>query len=254
MRWISSLAAASVVVVASTAAHAISIGVNFSGGGNASSPAVNLAPGETAGVVPQSNFNNVAGGTGSGLALVDNTGAATGMVLAYTAGGTYSSIGGLAIAPTSGDEKLNTGFIFGNANVTVTGIPFTTYDVYVYELNDAAGRVETTTLVAPAVAQGPFFGSSAAPADAGHVDQNAATAYVYNQALATVVASPTANADYVRFTNLSGSTMTFTTSAPGNGYLNGFQIVQVVPEPAGAALLATGAAFLAGRRRRRLPA
>jgi hypothetical protein len=250
MRWISSLAAASVVIAASTAAHAISVGVNFAGGGNNTSPAVNLGPGETAGVVPQSNFNNVAGGAaGSGIALVNNTGAATGMVLAYTAGGNYSAVGGLAIAPATGDEKLNTGFIFGSANVTVTGIPFTTYDVYVYELNDAAGRIETTTLVAPALAQGPFFGSSATPTDAGHVDQNAATAYVYTQAVATAVASPTPNADYVRFTNLTGSTLNFTTSATGNGFLNGFQIVQV-PEPTGLALLVIGAAFPAVRRRR----
>lgn len=253
MRWISHLAAASVLLAASTAAHAVSVGVNFSGGGNGSSPAINLAPGEAAGVVPQNNFNNIAGGTGSNLSLVDNTGAPTGMILAYTAGGTYSSIGGLAIAPTSGDEKLNTGFIFGNADVTVTGIPFTTYDVYVYELNDAAGRVETTTLVAPVLAQGPFFGSSATPTDATHVDQNAATNYVYTQAVATAVASATPNANFVRFTNLSGSTLNFTTSAPGNGYLNGFQIVQVVPEPAGAALLAAGT-FMVGARRRRLPA
>jgi len=236
------------IVGTSSGAIAAQIGVNFTGGGNGSSPAVSLVASDSAGVVPQINWNNAAGGTGTSLPLLDNTGAATAAALTYTAGGTYSSIGGAAIAPAGGDEKLNTGFVFGNGNVTVSGIPYATYDVYVYELNDAAGRVETTTLTAP-VAQGPIFGGSATPNDAGHVDQSAGTSYVYTRSTSTDTANPTANGDYVRFTNVTGPTFTFTTSATGNGYLNGFQIVQV-PEPASAGMLVTGVMGLLVVRRR----
>jgi hypothetical protein len=237
-----------VVLAAASVATASSIGVNFTGGGNGSSPAVSLLPTDTAGVVPQANYNNAPTGNGTSVPLVDNAGAPISASLTYTSGGTYSSIGGATIAPAGGDEKLNTGFIFGNASVTVSGIPYARYDLYIYELNDAAGRVETTTLTAPAAGQGPFFGAAAPPADASHVDQNAATPYQYVQAVSTVTASPTPAADYVRFSDLTGSTLTFTISAPGNGYLNGFQIVEV-PEPAGLSLIALAAAALLARRR-----
>src|SRR3954447_23575466 len=99
---IPAIAAAFVVVAAAIPARA-GIGVNFTGGGNGSSPPISLLPTDVAGVVPQANYNNFAGGTGTGLALVDNTGVASPATLTYTASGTYSSIGGATIAPAGGD-------------------------------------------------------------------------------------------------------------------------------------------------------
>jgi hypothetical protein len=230
-------------------AGAASIGVNYTGGGNNSSPAVSLASTDAAGVVPQTNYNNFAGGSGTALALIDSAGAASGATLTYGSGGTYSSIGGAAIAPADGNEKLNTGFIFGNATVTVSGVPYSRYDVYVYMLNDAAGRVETTSLTAGGPAQ-TFYGGSAAANDAGHVDQNAATPYVYTRTISTDVAVPTTAGDYVLFSGLTTPSFQFTTAATGNGYLNGFQIVQNVPEPAALGFLGLASlAALTCRRR-----
>src|SRR3954470_12629999 len=81
------------------ASNGQSIGINFTGGGNASSPAISMLPTDSAGVVPQTNFNNVAGGSGTGLSLLNGSGIATPVTLTFTAGGTYSSIGGAAITP-----------------------------------------------------------------------------------------------------------------------------------------------------------
>jgi MYXO-CTERM domain-containing protein len=165
-------------------------------------------------------------------------------------GGTYSSIGGATIAPAGGDEKLNTGFVFGNGTFTVSGVPYANYDVYVYELNDASGRVETTTLTAGGPAQ-TYYGSSATPNDSSHVDQSAGTSYVYVLSNSTNVGSPTTNGDYVQFTGLTGSTFTFTSTAPGNGYVNGFQIVPT-PEPASLGFVGVSVLALLARRQRRV--
>ena len=222
---------------------AVGIGINFTGGGNASSPAISILPTDSAGVVAQMNWNNFAGGNGTNLVLVDNTGATTGALLTFTASGTYSSIGGAGIVPADGDEKLNTGFVYGDSSFTLSNVPYAIYDVYVYHLNDASGRIETTTLAGLS-----FFGAAAVPNDATHVDQNAATSYLYTQTTSTNVTSPTAGGNFVRFQNLSGS-VTLTASAPGNGYVNGLQIVQV-PEPATIGLLGLAAVTGACTRRR----
>jgi hypothetical protein len=247
---IPAIAAAFVIVAAGIPARAASIGINFNGGGNASSPPVSLLPTDVAGVVPQANYNNFGGGSGTGLALIDSTGVASPAILTYTASGNYSSIGGAAIAPAGGDEKLNTGFVYGNGSFTVAGVPYARYDVYVYMLNDAAGRIETTSLTAGGPAQ-TFYGAAATPSDSGHVDQNAGTSYVYTQTVSTNLATPTAAGDYVLFSGLTAPSFTFTNSAPGNGYLNGFQVVENLPEPGALGLCGVTCLAALLRRRRR---
>src|SRR4051812_30285346 len=243
------VAAASMLLAASSAAHGISIGVNSSTGGNRSRLAVNLDAGESAGIVPQSKYKNIATHTGSGVAPVEENGA--GMVLAYTAGGTYRPMGGLAIATTSGDEKLSSRFVFGNDTVAATGVPFTTYDLYVNHPNDA-GQVESTSETALLLAQGSPFGSSTVPTDPSQIDQAASTTYIYTQAIATAVASAAPSAEDIRLINLSGSTLTFMPPADDNG-------LQIVPASeadgttlpaAGIAILVTAAGLLFGARSR----
>lgn len=236
----------SLVVLAALAANtfAASIGVNFEGGGNGVG-AISMASTDVAGVVPQANFNNEPGNSGTSVGLNDATGHSTTALLTYSASGTYS-VG--QASPVGGDQELNDGFIYGNGSVTVTGVPYHMYDVYVYELNDAAGRVETTTMGTTN-----YYGAAASPQDANHVSGSANT-YLYTQSVQTNVAgTPTANGDYALFANVTGGSFTFTDSAPGNGYLNGFQIVQVVPEPSSVVLVCCGAvgAFVMAIRRRR---
>jgi len=196
---------------------ATGIGVHFTGGGNGT--ADSLASTDTAGVFPIANYNNEATGTQTGVTLNDDTGTATTATLTYTSGGTWNSRN--YTPPTGdGDQELNDGFIFGNSNVTVTGIPYANYDVYIYELNDGAGRVETTTDVNTGVS---VYGSSATPGDANH-ESGTVNNYQYIAATGTTSAAPTANADFVEFSG-SSATFQFATTAPGNGYLNGIEIV-----------------------------
>lgn len=196
------------------------ISVNFNGGGQGRGADL-MNPADVAGVVPLSNFNNFDTGANSN-AVFDNTGTfpAAGTVVSYTGGGVYSSVNNTA-TPTPGDEVLNTGFVYGDTTVQVFNVPYQQYDVYVYELNDASGRVETTTLNGVS-----YYGKAATPNDANHIDGNAATPYLYTQTTSTNPNAPTTDGDYVLFKKVTGANFTFTTHAPGNGYLNGFQIVE----------------------------
>ncbi|HZL34352.1 MAG TPA: hypothetical protein VFC78_03515, partial [Tepidisphaeraceae bacterium] len=221
-----------------TAVRPTAISVNFSGGRGGP---VNLAPGDIAGVVPEPNYNNQAGGTQTAVALSDDGATANGATLTYAGGGNYAVNAAPLVSYGSPDEALNDGFVYGTTDVKVNNVPYSHFDLYAYELNDAAGRVETTTLVStPSTTGGAtvFYGSSAPPTDADHVDGNPATPYLYTQSTDTVAPTVTAggvatpNGDYVEFPELAPATagavtngVEFSTSATGNGYLNGFQIV-----------------------------
>ena len=84
-----------------------------------------MAASETAGVVPRSNWNMAAGANGSGLALADETGAATGATLTWSA----TSVWSLGIADNPGDARMMKGYLdtlATNATVSAVGPPDTT--------------------------------------------------------------------------------------------------------------------------------
>ena len=124
---------------------AASIGFNFVGvrtrpTSTIVGPGVEVGNGETAGVVPQTNWSNGTGANGSAVNLLDDSGTPTTTDLAWIS---QTPWGGTAHG-TTGDQHLTAGWIddslFGNtttgAQVTVTEIPYDTYDLYIYVTSD----------------------------------------------------------------------------------------------------------------------
>ncbi len=113
-------------------ANAQSIGLNL----GVSRTDTSLDPAETAGVVPQMNWNNLSGATGGPLNPIDSTGAATLTEVTWATDEEWS-VAGTASTP---DGKLLNGFFSENNNdgssITITGIPFAVYDLYIYVSHD----------------------------------------------------------------------------------------------------------------------
>jgi hypothetical protein len=146
----SSLLAIAFVLLYFVPADAASVGLNFRRG----SGEQDMAASESAGVVPQMNWNNsdgmASGDSGANIsgptagALVDDTGAAVpGLSITWTSNGTWSSPNAGA-----GDLNLMSGYVddtgsAGDTVLNVSGIPYAHYDVYAYlgsDGNDRSGR------------------------------------------------------------------------------------------------------------------
>jgi hypothetical protein len=216
------------------AARADSIGIHFSGG-QASNV---LAASTSAGVVAQTNWNNLGVTTGTNVALNNNNGIATGTTITYSSG----TNGSFSTTATAGDEQLNGGFIARPANTannfTLNNIAYSTYDIYVYNLSATGTQVQTT------LGATSFYGTAPDPRSAGYVDNDPGTAYTYTQATSTTAGTFTPGANYVRFTNLSGATQSFNvTGLSGFGRIGGIQVVNTTvptPEPSTYAMMALG--------------
>jgi hypothetical protein len=104
------------------------IGIDFVG-----SSTSEMAAGERAGVVPQTNWNAAAGaGRPDPMALLDGNGAETAAAVTWSAAGTWST----PVSDTAGDLRLMRGYLDTTSSsvttVDVTGLASGTYDVYVY--------------------------------------------------------------------------------------------------------------------------
>jgi hypothetical protein len=138
-------AAVLAVLLCGSMAQAQSIGVQFVGGGGPGDPNTPMDPSETAGaVVIQGNWNPVTGpeggfdGTNPPVALNDAAGNPTGAMVAFwSSSNTWTLPLSGAVA---GDTHLMKGYLDTTATSTtivmITGIPYTTYDVYVYTSGD----------------------------------------------------------------------------------------------------------------------
>ncbi len=117
-------------------AYAQSIGLNLGSG----RPNSVLDPAESAGVVVQSNWNNLAGGSGGPQALLDSDGAGTTVSVSWATDEQWS----IGTVPAGPDGKLLNGFVSDNnsngdnSTITITGIPFALYDLYIYVNHDRA--------------------------------------------------------------------------------------------------------------------
>jgi hypothetical protein len=105
-----------------------SIGINFVGSG-----VVAMGASESAGMVAKINWNNATGAVRTTpLALVSETGTATGATVTWNASGVWNT----AITDQVGNRRMMKGYLTTSATsattVTVAGLPAATYDVYVF--------------------------------------------------------------------------------------------------------------------------
>lgn len=256
--------AATVLMVAGVA-HAESIGINFSGGYTMTPPwtaldtNVNpLAATDLAGVVAQTNWNNLAPHTGSSASIVDGSGASV-----LNAAVSWDSLSNWSVAEaaqTAPNQKLMNGYLDMEmsardpyykpvTSVTVSNIPYAQYDVYAYVGSDVNGRAGHGWISTPSnpndvLTSSVYFKTSDSPF----------TGFVQATGTATGDAN---SSSYLKFTGLSAASFQFNLTGDNNtGHYNvglhGIQIVGV-PEPAVITLLAGGVLGLiayAWRKRR----
>lgn len=237
------------VLAAASTASAATISWNYDRYGTVSGSRV-------AGIVPVANWNN-SWPSNPTTNLVDSTGSATTLDLAYTSFNSWtvnepSPANPGADADGSYNRELLNGYLNSGpagwgppiiySQVNLTEIPYAQYNVIVYFSSDAAGRE-------------------------GHVTDGTTTYYFNTVGLASVtgpnallaqtsdtVANYTSTANYAIFQNLSGSSQSLTVQMRDNdewGGIAGFQIT-AIPEPsvvAGAlGAVALGGALLRRRR------
>ena len=209
--------------------------------------------------VRTNNWNNLGAGLSSnvtGGALVYNTGAAVAAAfkIAYTSPRT---------AAQSANTLLNDALMFSGYNqiwnnqtnkVVLTDIPFTAYDLYIYcdsARANTGGRVSM-------VGQQDYYLHTVLATTAINTTNNTGAGYtqITGTDYATVKAAAGTKGNYVKYSNLSGTSQTFTLAALDMGdtatqrfQLNGFQIVEIIPEPATIGMLGLGALILLFRRR-----
>ena len=220
------------VSLAANAAIADTISLNFSPNGAV------IGSTTSAGVVSVANWSDSAtndNSNPSGDNLMDSSGSPT--TLDYAAAGFdtnyYTNAGN-----TTGDLILQKDYLDntnGTATVTLSEIPYASYDVYVYFGSDAGGRTGTISDGATTY----YFLTQG--------NDN----FAYTQTTDTDPAGTNPAANYAIFAGLSGASQTLTvTRGTGNSGLFGLQVVEV-PEPGALSLTAIGLLGLVRRRRKR---
>lgn len=220
------------------------IGLNFSGGAGTEAPDPDVDTvdvGEVTGVVAQDFWNNGQGANGSLGSLTDSTGTVSGATVTWASTNTW----GRNITPSPTNDLLSDyldggsdGATPGGATVTFSNVPFSLYDVYVYiRRNESSDNTQG----------GRNFLSDYT---VNGVTQNVRTGDVRD---AFVPATEFDIGNFVKFENVSGSTLTMaanTGTANFRSPVDGVQVVeQVIPEPASATVAAIGMMSLLGLRR-----
>lgn len=226
--------AAAVLLTASFTLHAQIISWNLDNNGT-------LGGANVAGVAAAANWNN-SWPANPTVNLMDNSGAATTLDLAYGSFNTWSIQGSHPGADTDGsyNKELLNGYLnsgpaawgpsITNSYVSLSQIPYSVYDIYIYFSADTAGRNGSVSDGSTTY----YFSTLGSAAISG---ANA----LFAQTTDTLGVNP--GADYAIFSGLSGVSQTLTLNMlSGNdqwGGIAGFQVV-AVPEPGTLALVTLG--------------
>lgn len=248
-------------------ADAANIGINFVGGNNNTTDV--LPSTLSAGVVPQTNWNNVQNAAHAGSnVFVTGSGGNVSALVTYSASSVYdqSSTGGNSSPNTAnGDQVLNNGAIYTGGTATpitvnvsnLQSVSPSGYTVYAYLLTDHPVNV-SVSLTPTGGSATTYYALTPLPNGTGYIDGTTASGFTYTQATSTTAGSPTSGADYAAFSVPASATsfsMTYTLlggtgSVGSNAALPAIQIVGVTPEPTSLALTGLGALGLLARRRR----
>ncbi len=215
---------------------------NFDGYGDIS------GAGQSAGVVLAPYWNStylIDGNSGAPENnLLDNTGTATTLGASFTDNSQYGYAIQFSTPAQDADGSYNKYLLNGYLNngggsdvtISLSSIPYSTYDLVVYLSSDTAGRIGTVN-----VGSTTYDFTTMGPAEISGANASLI------QTLDTSGANP--GADYAIFTGLTGSSQTIDTAIPSYGGIAGFQVV-AVPEPGTLALAAFGGLGVALLRRR----
>jgi hypothetical protein len=221
--------------------EAATIGVNLIGRNDAANP---LTPTQTAGQIPQQNWNTgVGSGSAQGTETYSNLVNSAGTASAITLSATYSDSWSSGSGHTTPDNTLLNGIIKispnggGNNTGTLTwnNVPAGTYNVVLELAENGAGAVGAITV----------GGNTQTVTEVDGGSQTATVTYTNNAA----------GANYVSFANVSPVAgaitigIVHTTGSDGFG-IGGAQLQSTVPEPASVGLLGLGGIGLLVRRRR----
>jgi uncharacterized repeat protein (TIGR03806 family) len=194
----------------------LGINVQFVGNG------ISLATNQTAGAYSTPNWNldnQNSGGTATNL--YDNTGAATRATVTVTFSAGHYASGDDTSTP---DGILMSGGFWsgGGYTVNVTGVPYSSYDVFVYMMNDNNPNRRYGLTLGSQTYWGEVFNGSG----------RSYPPYTQDSQTTDLGAGNDMNADLVQFANITGGSFTINGSTPdGNVAMMGIQIVATVPQP-----------------------